>query len=163
MGTFFFDDKVEHFGTDDYHLYDPTKITKPRILIGGDRYNPDKSFFGAVSCVQVFNEYLNEAAIHFKKDCSATDISKYQSGQCPQDYSFFDGYCYKVSLSKVKYSDAEIGCLPSKHSKYRSQLVYTENRIVLDFLASFVNASHGTPNFWIGLERQRQSLEWETR
>lgn len=102
VGIFYLDDKVEKFDTEGRHLLNG--LTKFKPVIGGNRFDASRSFYGAISCVQIFNDDFNEAGMHFKKNCSAS-AAKYQTSQCPENFNFYDGVCYQVRFFQLTVVD----------------------------------------------------------
>jgi hypothetical protein len=74
----------------------PLSVRKVKAMLP-DRYRETMHVFaGAMSCVQLFNEFLHEAALHLHMDCHLADNKK--EDLCPVPYVYYDGYCFKVWL-----------------------------------------------------------------
>ena len=48
------------------------------------------------------------------------------------------------------------------NSLYDSRLVWTADRMTFDHLARIVEAEHGTPEFWVGLDWRTGGDKWQT-
>ena len=94
------------------------------INSGGDTV--ERSYFGSISCLQIFDYALDPAAMLLKKNCQDLP-EEFRQPPCPLDYELYDGICYKVSSVPATFAEAEMVCLPNTQSRYESQLAYTEN------------------------------------
>jgi hypothetical protein len=93
-GIMVLDDRVQHIAAPGALLFD--KADPPyKIVVGGNRANPEFNFRGAVSCVQFYPKALTESAIQSKKDCEAGAGVHRSKTPCPKDYRYYDGSCYK--------------------------------------------------------------------
>ena len=95
-GIFVVDDKVAEFDTDDNMVFDESNDKVNKIVIGGSRFDQMENFQGSASCVQLYNAGLDQAEIHYRKDCKAAAGSMMKS-MCETGYSYYDGVCYLVS------------------------------------------------------------------
>lgn len=155
------DDKIKMHKVTGVRLFDP-EDQYLRVLIGGSRHQaPQENFEGGISCVQIYNAFLNEAQIHIRKNCSVVESAK--SAKCPQNYEYFDGQCYMISSKRNNFAAAEASCLPDKESRYRSQMAFPPNRQHRDYLARKVFALYGTYHMWVGLDNRAGRNEWQDR
>ncbi len=130
------------------------KMLDTPIQIGNNR-DMDSSFSGGVSCIQFFEEALDEATAHYKSKCKdLLPTSLTQPEPCPDDWIFYDGQCYLVSLSKEVFSKAEVKCLPNVNSDYNSRLTWTENPKVWHHLSVLVKAKTGSTSYFAGISDQ---------
>ena len=156
------DDHVEKFATPGAVVFDRA-YDQHKVLVGGNRLAPQNNFRGAVSCVQFYPASMSESAIFSRKYCEKA-AKVHRSPECPEDLPhFWKGDCFKVSGSVAKFSDAEIACMPFPvNSLYDSRLVWPSDRMTLDHLARLVEAEHGTPEFWVGLDWLAGGAKWQT-
>ena len=104
------------------------KVFKEPLYLGMDTIGSgydrnDRSFFGSISCLQIFDYALDPAAMLLKKNCQDLP-EEFRQPPCPLDYELYDGTCYKVSSVPATFAEAEMVCLPSPQSPYQSQLAY---------------------------------------
>jgi hypothetical protein len=70
----------------------------------------------------------------------------------------------QTSDEKVTFDKAELACVPFPvNSLYKSQLMWSENPLHLDFVARLVNETHNTHEYWVGLDKKSGGLNWKSR
>jgi hypothetical protein len=73
-------------------------------------------------------------------------------------------FIIKVFPAPDTFDNAEMGCLPfPANSPYRKQMMWSENPLHLDFVARMVNETHGTHEYWVGLDNKIGGVNWTTR
>ena len=152
----------DYFEIDDFNWISKV-FTGEQVVIGGmhsDSNDNLKSFDGSISCLQIFDYFLDLAAISMKKYCP--DVDKKEQ-KCPLNYHFFDGICYGVQSSKYSFSQAEAACLPKHDSPYESRLAFTNNLEHLDFISYIAKDSTESISSWIGLADKDEDEILETR
>ncbi len=148
------------------------KVTKEKVIETifkgplriGSRPDPEKeSFDGRISCLQIYDDALDQATVHYKSTCKDADSSLLKTSPCTDGYDYYEGQCYYVSLSKDTFSKAEVKCLPKVDSLYRSQLLWTENPKVWHHFATIVKEKTGSSMFHAGISDQDNDGFFETR
>lgn len=76
-----------------------TLSNNTKLQVGGIRVGLGGVFQGSVSCVQIYNAAINEAAMVMKKNCSNL-IMTYAAPPCPEEYHLFMNTCIQVIYIK---------------------------------------------------------------
>ena len=84
---------------------------------------------------------------------------------CPDGAIYFKGMCYSISLAKMTFAEAEVSCLPQadEGGKFKSQLMWTTQSFVYDFISRQVEVMTGQTEFWVGLDRQNLQKDFVDR
>ncbi len=160
-GIMVLDDKVEEFGSPGAIIFDSAGAPF-KVIVGSNRKDRTHNFRGAVGCVQIYPAALSASAIALHKECEET-ASVHKSPHCPDSYSHFEGKCYKVSSVESDFMTAELSCMPFPiNSLYRTQLMWSADRLHLDFVARLVYAKHSKYDYWVGLDNREAGANWTT-
>ena len=141
-----------------------SEVFQTPIKIGAD--DPASGILpydGSISCLQFFDYALNPAEVRLKAHCPDLP-EEYKSDPCPEGWEFLhvDGMCYKVSLNPGTHAQAEMMCLPDVESPYESQLMYTENPRVWEYVLKIQKAQNGDSSIWAGLSDRDGDGNYET-
>ncbi len=119
-------------------------------------------FDGKISCIQIYDEALDLATVHYKKECPDAS-EQIHTDPCPKGYDYYEGQCYHVSINPKKFSNAEVSCLPDSESKYKFQLLWTENPKILHHFISIINEKTDFDTMFVGLSDKDFDGEFEDR
>ena len=72
---------------------------------------------------------------------------------------------FQISSGAKTFAEAEVDCMNSPDTRYKTQLVWTKNRKVLDYLSILAEKKMGHSEFWVGLDRRNgfQPDTWTSR
>lgn len=60
------------------------------MIMGYDAAEPAVGpFVGGLSCVQIYDQALNEGEVHMKSKCPDADYETYKAKPCPEGYTYF--------------------------------------------------------------------------
>ncbi len=157
------DEKVERFDTPGALLWDDVSGPPYKVMVGGNRAEKMYNFRGSISCVQFFDRAFTEAEIYANRACDKT-ASKLKETLCPKDFTYYDGACYWVSNEPADFYKAELDCMPFPvNSPYKKQMMWSDQRLHLDFVARLVKKKHNRYDYWVGLDNREGKTNWTTR
>jgi len=132
------------------------------VRIGASTTATGDPFDGSISCLQVYDYALDIATVHWKKYCPDVPLGV-KSLPCNPGEHYYDGQCYKIALTKASFAQAEVLCLPPKDSRYRSQMMWTFNRIHWDHVSRMVEKETGYSSMWAGISDMDEDMLFTTR
>lgn len=111
--------------------------------------NGEENFFGKMSCLQVFSQYLSQAQMyHVMKNCKIED-SYPKVNECPVRFFKLHNQCYKLHTEPMSYVSAEVECLTAYGSE--SYLAYPEDYLSQEALLQ-IAVEQKFEDIWLGLD-----------
>lgn len=159
MGTFYvnetfgfdeFKSSYFQYDTEDWLFIDSTSLEKPRL--GSAKFQEEdreENFYGQMSCLKVFSQYLSVAQMyHVMKNCKI-DNSYTKVYECPEGFFLLHSQCYKLHTEQMTYVSAELTCLTA--FDFESYLAFPDDYFSHEYLLQIL-VEQGLEDIWLGLD-----------
>ena len=160
--------QVEHFEMYSYDWVSSVFSPGSKMILGASDEPTTPAFDGSISCLQIFDFYMDPATMHYMKNrpCPRVDEdgnTVEPDSPCPENYQHYDGECFKILSDQYVFSQAEVICLPDTKSPHRSQLIVSDNLRLLNHVSEKVKAKTSLKSYWIGLSDRDQNGVFRSR
>ena len=160
--------QVEHFEMYSYDWVSSVFSPGSKMILAASDESTTPAFDGSISCLQIFDFYMDPATMHYMKNRPCPRVDKdgnpvEPDSPCPENYQHYDGECFKILSDQYVFSQAEVICLPDTKSPYRSQLIVSNNLRLLNHVSEKVKAKTSLKSYWIGLSDRDQNGVFRSR
>ena len=114
--------------------------------------SPGGSFFGEVSCIQMYSRALTPPMMNvISRNCFVNDTHP-QSSLCPLSFELIGSDCFKLSTEPLSFTEAEISCTSQPDDSYHMKLAFPENIQIQETLAYMAKSKLNISELWVGLD-----------
>ena len=113
--------------------------------------SPGGSFFGEVSCIQMYGRALTPPMMNaISRKCFVNETHPLSS-PCPLNFKLIGSDCFKLSTEPLSFTEAEIRCTSHPDDSYHMKLAFPENIQIQETLAYMAKSKLNISKLWVGM------------